>query len=211
MEELLNLIVSAEWEMFQKVENEGGRASCQNDPVTFGIMRRSQFACWSEAACASYLRDLEAARAAGRNLLTEKYARMMERTYPDEYAAFKDVLPKIGLHAQAVIEQILQMYHAWLLEFQRDYPAFARRGRPAFAEQDSAFATSSETYLCGELATYSEQTLELLRAHLDVLRTTGRNYVAEIAEQQARAYGYASLADAERRMQAVDAGENHPR
>ena len=30
--------------MFDKVQNEGGRAACQNDARTFAIMRYSQFA-----------------------------------------------------------------------------------------------------------------------------------------------------------------------
>ena len=34
-QELVEKIVKAEWEAFDKVQNEGGRASCQNDWNTF--------------------------------------------------------------------------------------------------------------------------------------------------------------------------------
>ena len=40
--EKVEKILQLEWNMFQKVENIGGRASCQEDFETFYIMRRSQ-------------------------------------------------------------------------------------------------------------------------------------------------------------------------
>ena len=42
-EELTDGIVAAEWFMFDKVNNIGGRADCQDDLETFSIMRRSFF------------------------------------------------------------------------------------------------------------------------------------------------------------------------
>jgi len=80
MTEIIEKIISLEWEMFQRVENEGGRASCQDDPTTFYHMRKSQFSAWTEEICLSYLEDLRAAAKSGRNLVEEKYARMMAST-----------------------------------------------------------------------------------------------------------------------------------
>ena len=85
-EDLIASIVALEWEMFQNVNNVGGRAACQDNFETFSVMRSSQATAWSEAALASYLEDLTDAQENGRNLLTEKYARMMEFTAPLEYA-----------------------------------------------------------------------------------------------------------------------------
>ena len=42
-EELVEEIATLEFEAFDKVKNEGGRASCQNDWGTFSIMRKSQY------------------------------------------------------------------------------------------------------------------------------------------------------------------------
>ena len=71
-------IIELEWNMFQKVENIGGRASCQEDFETFYIMRRSQYENWTDEMLdvwTNYVLDCEAE---GRNLLSEKYARMMQ-------------------------------------------------------------------------------------------------------------------------------------
>ena len=67
-------IVAMEWDMFQLVQNQGGRASCQDDWVTFEIMRSSQFRAWDDRTRESYWQDLHDARDTGRNLLMEKYA-----------------------------------------------------------------------------------------------------------------------------------------
>ena len=83
---LVDAVVTAEWEMFSNVQNVGGKASCQMDPKTFRIMRSSQMDNWDDELLGSYLEDLLNARLEGRNLVTEKYARMMESTFPEEYA-----------------------------------------------------------------------------------------------------------------------------
>lgn len=84
-DELMSEIIKLEWDMFSHVSNVGGPASCQMRPDTFKIMRKSQAATWSDELLASYLEDLKTATREGRNIMTEKYARMMESTFPEEY------------------------------------------------------------------------------------------------------------------------------
>ena len=48
-------IAKAEFEAFDKVQNEGGRASCQNNWPTFKIMRMSQYMTWTEDMLLQYL------------------------------------------------------------------------------------------------------------------------------------------------------------
>ena len=93
-EALIDEVIEREWEQFQYVQNEGGRASCQDDHETFVIMRKSQFMNWTQELLESYRQDLIEAEAAHWNLLTEKYARMMESTAPERYAELADILPK---------------------------------------------------------------------------------------------------------------------
>ena len=47
-QELIAQIVAQEWAQFNDVQNNGGRASCQNNPKEFEIMRSSQLKTWSE-------------------------------------------------------------------------------------------------------------------------------------------------------------------
>ena len=83
--DLVEEVIRREWDQFQRTESEGGRASCQGNWPMFHQMRASQFMTWPEDLLRSYLDDLDEANRVGRNLVTEKYARMMASTAPDEY------------------------------------------------------------------------------------------------------------------------------
>ena len=45
---MIEEIIKTEWDMFQHVNNIGGRASCQDDWETFHIMRTSQYENWTD-------------------------------------------------------------------------------------------------------------------------------------------------------------------
>ncbi|WP_346688138.1 DUF4125 family protein [uncultured Cloacibacillus sp.] len=96
MEELINEIIALEWAFFDKVQNEGGRAPCQDDFRTFCAMRASQYEAWDEATLSSWRGDLTAARAAGRNPLAEKYGYMMCIDAPEENRALAAQLPPVN-------------------------------------------------------------------------------------------------------------------
>lgn len=99
---LINEIIEIEWTMFDKVNNQGGRAACQDDKRTFYVMRFSQFSAFGDDMLRSYRRDLEEALDEGRNLIMEKYAYMMEFTDP---AYFDRMLKKAfrQFHLQRMI------------------------------------------------------------------------------------------------------------
>ena len=116
---LIERIVDIEWRMFSSVNNAGGKAACQTDSATFRIMRSSQCATWDEDLLASWLADFEAAQAQGRNLMSEKYARMMESTFPEEYALIADRLPPLDPGAARKIEEIVAIHLNWKEELTR--------------------------------------------------------------------------------------------
>lgn len=200
MNNLIENIIALEWDEFQKVNNEGGRASCQNDWKTFQIMRRSQFLAWNEEMQESYHSDLVTAINNGRNLLTEKYARMMESTAPEKYQALKDNIPLITEEKKKLIEKITQISIKWQEEFARAYPNISGQGRPIHADEDGPLTTSIETYERGELSTYSEKTLKLYNKFITQLLEENKNLSKIVVENTVREYGFASLDQAEKKI-----------
>ena len=151
-------IIEREWDQFQHTNNEGGRASCQGNRPMFEVMRASQFAAWPQELLTSYLADLREADAGGRNLVTEKYARMMASTAPEIYARdLEPHLPRLSEARIAQQERIIKRQLAWAHEFADRYPALGAGMRVFDTAEDSETTTSFETYLRGELATYSQR------------------------------------------------------
>ncbi len=199
---LIKKIIMLEWGMFKNVQNEGGTASCQNNPETFSLQRSGQFMAWNSEMLQSYLDDLLEASKAGRNLLMEKYARMMETTFPEEYAKIADQLPAIPYAKHSGIDDIAKIQVAWMEECAAKYPEMARRSRYVRAEDATPGSTSYETYLKGELATYSMKTIQLYQQYVHELQDQGLNMNAMIMENTAKNYGYPSLEKAEETLAA---------
>ena len=199
-EDMIDRIIEAEWKMFQAVSNIGGRAACQDDWKTFRIMRAGQSASWSDETLESYLDDLNEAEGSGRNLLTEKYARMMHSTSPSEYAQIEHLLPAVDPKAIELIEQIVMIVLGWEQELFKKFPYIFKRSRPLFSTVDSVGVTSMETYLRGELATYSLRTLELYLDHIQKEQSENVNGSAITLLSMMKQYGFASLEEANERL-----------
>ena len=197
--DVIRELCELEWTMFDRVQNEGGRASCQNDPAFFKKMRACQFESWSEPLLESYKRGVEEAARQGRNPLAEKYAFMMERTHPRDFENIRESLPPVSEEARSLIAAISKIQLDWEREVDSAYPHMRAGGRPLTSDGDTPWQTSFETYLDGELKTYSLETLRLYADYGEKCRAEGRNLAKEVAEHTARAYGYASLEDAERK------------
>lgn len=199
-QDLIAQIVAQEWAMFDEVQNNGGRAECQNNPREFEIMRSSQLKTWSEDVLKSYLHDLTSAAYSKRNLLTEKYAYMMESTYPEEFAQIKQFLPEVVPEVRVKIDEIVDINLDWQKEAEEKYPNLRAKGRPLTSKEDSAYQTSFETYLRGELMTYSAETVFKLHAY--TLACLEKHYNMAIANLQNMVgqYGYNTLEEANEKM-----------
>ena len=86
------------------------------DLATFRIMRISQYSAWGEELLESCLADLRAAQNQGRNLMTEKYARMMKTTFLDEYPAIEKSLPPLDPAAARQIEDLVACHQSKAFE-----------------------------------------------------------------------------------------------
>ena len=189
-------IAKAEFEAFDKVQNEGGRANCQNNWPTFKVMRMSQYMTWSEDMLLQYLYEFKTNYENGRNMIEEKYARMMESTAPLEYSRFADRLPSVSEEKKMIIEQIITLQVNWMEEFAVDYPKLAGNARIIHTTDDLPYDTSYETYLRGELMTYSDRMLELYGRYIVEHARDGKNVAREIMENTIHFYGYKDLEEA---------------
>jgi hypothetical protein len=171
---LINKILNKELDMFLSVPAIEP-AKCQESPEGFRFMRGITFETWSEATLESYLGDLEEAKKAGRNLMTEKYVRM------------ENLIPRIN--SNPLIERIVQIESDWQEEMRQKYPhLIGRRTRGCFDNASGYLAF--ETYLQCELETYSDRTLEFY--YQDCLQglAQGRRPREKIYERVLQNMGY---------------------
>ena len=181
-EKLIAKIVELELNMFVAVP-AGGIYSCQQDPDGFGLHRRVQFSIWSEDTLQSYLDDLYRAKEDGINLMTIKYARM------------EDLIPRENRNPR--IEEIVTIQSRWQREMVKKYPYLMAGARHLSESDGSAYDTSFETYLRGELETYSDNTLKLLLKDMLGYSKMGVNGSERIYEHLVKEMGYNSIEEAD--------------
>lgn len=202
--DLAERVVRHEYSQFQLVPSEGGPAECQSNWPVFHQMRLSQFMTWPRPLLESYEADLTAADAAGRNLLTEKYARMMASTEPERFARdLAPMLPPLSVERVAAQEEIVVIQVGWAADFHARFPRLGAGMRVLRTEQDTLEDTSLETYLRGELGSYSDRTLGLYRELVDATRARGGNLTETTVLWTVVLAGYDSLDEAEAAQAAV--------
>lgn len=177
---VLDQILDLEWEMFSQVKSRSP-VKCQRSPDAFRSIRGSLFATWTLAMLTSYLGDLVAARELGRNLLTEKYARMDGLIEP--------------LTINPLIEVVVDLETEWQRDLNQRYPALYQLccRHTDLPGNGSDFAI----YLHCELETYGVDTLDLYYGNIKSAMADGRNLATEALRHLARAAGYSDLDQAE--------------
>lgn len=173
-EEMVDAIVQMEWKAFHQVKNEGDEADCQYDRTTFRIMRKSWYSTWNEEMLGQYIYDFSMKTEKDRNPITEKNARMME--------------------------QIIAIQVDWMESFAKAYPKVVSGVRAIYTGADDPYETSYETYLRGEIETYSDDMLMLYGRFIVALAKAGKNLVQMTMENAVHMYGYDSLDSAEEKM-----------
>ncbi len=198
--ELAEEITQLEWKFFDKVKNIGGRASCQDDFSTFEIMRKSQYLAWSEPLLECWRNDLLKYAAENGNPITLKYAYMMEHASPEEFAEIEKQLPPIPEERRQIINSIAAVQVGMMNEFAEHFPKLAANARSVSEATDEIDNTSYETYLKGELAAYSPETLLEYGYFISEKAQNGENLVFDIMENTVKMYGYSSLEAAEEKL-----------
>jgi len=178
--DLIAQILDIEWRMFQVVKS-ASPAACQSQPETFKKIRGSIFEGWSKEMLESYLDDLKLARKTGRNLITEKYARM------------DNLIPPLKVNP--LIDKIVSIEVAWQKELKEKYPSlYARTCRGTDPVQNGS---NFSIYLKSELETYSDRTIELYYLETKKAYDNKKNLVALALDGLVRKGGYRDIEHAE--------------
>lgn len=156
--------------MFVKVK-ASEPAQCQDMLKTFQIMREMSHSVLADDTLASYLQDLNIAESTGRNLMTEKYARM------------ENMIPP--LNENELIYKIVDIEREWLYEVHKKYPLTV------------AINGGFITYAVCELETYSDDTLNLYYRDVFLAATQKRNLVEERYQYLYRSLGFKDLEEVE--------------
>ena len=185
-EKLIEEILEKEWAYFSKLNNIGGRAACQDNREDFIIMRKSQWETFNEETLLSYLEDLNSKN----NPLFQKYVQMMKYNSPQEYEKVKDILESPSKNKITLVEKIMSIYMEWEEEFFKKYPIFSSMGRPLYSKDDDNIETSIETYLRGELLSYSKKTLEFYLKYILEMKEKNKNLAIKNMDNLASMQGF---------------------
>lgn len=164
---LLAHIIDLEWTMFHAVK-ASQPAACQEDESTFRIMREMSHSIHPMDLLEALAANLEQAVAQGRNLMTEKYARMGGQIPP--------------LKESPHFAPIIAAEVAWMEELNRRYPLTF----PGSGEQ-------FRTYLAADLETWSDPALERYAALVQDAQAANRNLVMLRYRNLFRRLGYPSI------------------
>ena len=109
-------------------------------------------------------------------------------------------MPEVAPEVRVKIDEIVDINLDWQKEAEEKYPNLRAKGRPLTSKEDSAYQTSFETYLRGELMSYSAETVFKLHAY--TLACLEKHYNMAIANLQNMVgqYGYNTLEEANEKM-----------
>lgn len=192
-EKIIEEILEREWKYFSNLNNIGGKADCQNNKTDFVIMRKAQWLTFNLETLNSYLQDLNSSR----NPLFQKYAEMMKENMPNEYNKIKNFLEIASEEKREMISKIMNIYMKWEEEFFKKFPIYSSLGRPLYSNLDDEEDTSIETYLRGELYSYSEQTLSCYLKYIQDMKKENVNLALENMDNLAKLQGFSSSQEVE--------------
>ncbi len=172
---LITDVVSNEWEMFTNTNNIGRRSSCQDQKGNFIASRAAYWNMFDEQVLSSYLKDLSNAKSNKINLAAQKYGYMMESTDPDYFKSIKHLLVPVSDKKLKLVDSIMLIYMKW--EEYLISSSLDNKNRVLYKQYDSKYNTSVETYMRGELTSYSEETLYLILAQFLKNVSDGENPV----------------------------------
>lgn len=181
---VLDEVVRSEWLALDEVRGLDGRASCQDDARTFAVFRIAHHLALPRELLWALARRSARGASTARNVIEEKYARMMAVTDPDRYALlWSGRLPAPSPVKRAALDDIARAMAPMVSAAERELAPLSARRRPAVSGTGSV---SSIDYLMAELACHGLDALWSLRAGLSRCVREGRNPVLDAYALAAR-------------------------
>ena len=115
----------------------------------------------------------------------------------DFHEKIKNLLEQPSSQKLDLVEKIMEIYMKWEEEFFKAYPIFSSMGRPLYSKQDDDEDTSIETYLRGELLSYSEKTLALYLKYILEMKNKNINLAVKNMDNLASMQGFENSQDVE--------------
>lgn len=166
----LNFIINFEWDQFDKVDGLNGRASCQDSPKEFIIMRLAQYLSYNENLIFLIYEDMKDAQKEGFNPIIDKYARMMEFTDKTYFEKIRKNLRPLSPVKKALVKKIRNK----LTKTKAEMPESLERQRPH--ESREKRVSSADYFIC-EISFLSLKSLWALDEYLN-----SHNLVEQIYE-----------------------------
>lgn len=172
--EYIQSIILYEWDSFDRVVNFEKRAACQDNIEQFVLMRMAQYLSFSHQVLKSLLADFKRAHEEGRNLISEKYARMM--SYTDVVQYERDIKANLKYVSPVKEELICSIRAIYQDSCERcnDMVQTQLHARPYVSQAKNISALD---YFTSEIASWSYRSLRLFMQDLKALPQ--RNYVEE--------------------------------
>ena len=108
-----------------------------------------------------------------------------------------DFITPISQEKKDLVNKIVEIYLKGEEEMIEKYPKLSSRARPLHSKDDTPNYVSIETYLKGELSSYSIKTLKLYFEYIQESLNQGINLAKKNLENIAKMKGYESLEDVE--------------
>lgn len=194
MTQIIEDIIALEWDLSNQMDYTVKKEPCLYDKSVFTTNRMNWLSAWNQELQESYYLDLCTAQFEGRNPINEKYRYMFEQMNFEEG---KELLPEYSMEKLFLIDWISENLVEWQENLAQKYPRLVGNKKMIRRNLENRKQKTFETYMRGELATFSEETLRVYAAYIEQLQKRGLNLNQMIFQNVVAVYGCQTLEEAE--------------
>ena len=197
MAQIIEDIIALEWDLVNQVDPSTEKKPCLYDKTIFTSNRKNLLAAWNQELQESYYKDLFTAQIEGRNPISEKYRYMLEQTNPEEYGKIEENQPEQSMEKLYLMDWISENLLEWQESLAQKYPRLVGNKKMIRRNWENRAQKTFETYMRGDLVTFSVKTLRVYAAYIEHLKKHELNLNQMIFQNAVAQYGCQTLEEAE--------------